>query len=36
MDEEIDFLEWWEMLDDIEREEYNRWREEIEQEECEQ
>lgn len=30
-DEEIDFLEWWEMLDDIEREEYNRWREEIEQ-----
>lgn len=35
MDEEIDFLEWWEMLDDIEREEYNRWCEEIEQEECE-
>lgn len=32
-DEELDFLEWWEMLDDIEREEYNRWREETEQEE---
>ena len=32
-DEELDFLEWWEMLDDIEREEYSRWREEIEQEE---
>ena len=35
MDEESDFLEWWDMLDDIEREEYNRWREEIEQEESE-
>lgn len=32
-DEELDFLEWWEMLDDIEREKYSRWREEIEQEE---
>lgn len=31
-EEELDFLEWWEMLDDIEREEYNRWQEEIEQE----
>ena len=31
--EELDFFEWWEMLDDIEREDYNRWREETEQEE---
>lgn len=29
-DEELDFLDWWEMLDDIEREEYNRCCEEIE------
>lgn len=24
-DEEFDFDEWWENLDDIEREEYNKW-----------
>lgn len=28
--EEIDFFEWWEMLDDIEREEYNRCMQELE------
>jgi hypothetical protein len=27
-DEEPDFDEWWERLDDIEREEYNRWQSE--------
>ena len=27
-DEEFDFDEWWESLDDIEREEYNKWCEE--------
>lgn len=27
-DEEMDFLEWWETLDDIEREEYNAFMEE--------
>ena len=32
-EEELDFFDWWEMLDDIEREEYNRISEEIEQEE---
>ena len=29
--EEIDFFEWWEMLDDIEREEYNRFMKELEE-----
>ena len=29
--EEIDFFEWWEMLDDIEREEYNRCMKELEE-----
>lgn len=29
-DEELDFWEWWEMLDDIEREEYNRYMQELE------
>lgn len=32
MEEKVDFLDWWEMLDDIEREEYNRVQDEIEQE----
>ena len=31
--EEIDFWEWWEMLDDIEREEYNRCMQELEESE---
>lgn len=26
--DEQDFFEWWDRLDDIEREEYNRWQEE--------
>ena len=30
-DEENGFLDWWDKLDDIEREEYNRYREEIEE-----
>lgn len=30
-DEEMNFGEWWDNLDDIEREEYNRYREEIEE-----
>ena len=31
--EEIDFFEWWEMLDDIEREEYSRYMKELEESE---
>ena len=31
--EELDFSEWWEMLDDIEQEEYNRWMKELEESE---
>ena len=31
-DEELDFLDWWEILDDIDREEYNRYCEAIENE----
>ena len=30
-DEEMNFGEWWDNLADIEREEYNRYREEIEE-----
>lgn len=30
-DEENDFWSWWEMLDDIEREEYNRQMEELDE-----
>ena len=30
--EELDFSEWWEMLDDIEQEEYNRCMKELEEE----
>ena len=29
--EELDFCEWWEMLDDIERSEYNRCMKELEE-----
>lgn len=32
-DEEIDFLDWWDKLDDIERSEYSKWCKEIENEE---
>ena len=31
--EELDFYEWWEMLDDIEREEYSRCMKELEESE---
>lgn len=31
--EELDFFEWWEMLDDIERSEYNRCMKELEKSE---
>ena len=31
--EELDFSEWWEMLDDIERAEYNRYMKELEESE---
>ena len=31
--EELDFCEWWEMLDDIEREEYSRCMKELEESE---
>ena len=32
-DEGLDFCEWQDMLDDIEREEYNRYRQELEESE---
>ena len=35
MEEEKDFFEWWGELDDIEREEYNRYRQELEEAESE-
>ena len=35
MEEEKDFFEWWDELDDIEREEYNRYRQELEEDESE-
>lgn len=33
-DKENGFLEWWDNLDDIEQEEYNRYRQELEESEC--
>lgn len=34
MEEEKDFFEWWDELDDIEREEYNRHLQELEESDC--
>lgn len=33
-DKENGFLEWWDNLEDIEQEEYNRYRQELEESEC--